>query len=83
MSEEYESRIPECCRNRTAFHAERYCRTLNSQMQWPVMSTLCQEMKKHLNGKVGSERTPKLDPHCKLHPVACKVNMELRPELSL
>ena len=24
-------------------------------MQWPVVSTLCQEVKKHLNRKVGSE----------------------------
>ena len=32
----------------------------NSKMQWPVVSRFCQEMKKHLNRKVGSEETPKL-----------------------
>ena len=55
----------------------------NSQMQWLVVSTRCQEMKKHLNQKVGSEGTPKLGPYWKLQPVACEVNMELRSELSL
>ena len=54
-----------------------------SQMQWPVVNTLCQETKKHLNRKVGSEGTPKLGPYWKLQPVACKVNMELRSELCL
>ena len=34
----------------------------NSQMQWLVVSTLCQETKKHLNRKVGLEGTPKFDP---------------------
>ena len=55
----------------------------NSQMQWPVVSTLCQETKKHLHHKVGPEGTPKLDPYWKLQLVACKVNMELRSELCL
>ena len=32
----------------------------NSQMQWPVVSALCQETKIHLNRKVGFEGTPKL-----------------------
>ena len=31
-------------------------------MQWAVVSTLCQETKKHLNQKVGSEGTPKIGP---------------------
>ena len=53
----------------------------NSQMQWPVVSTLCQETKKHLNRKVGSEGTPKLGPYWKSQPVACKIKMELRSEL--
>ena len=53
----------------------------NSQMQWPVVSTLCQEMKEHRNQKVGSEGTPKLDPYSKLQPVACPATMELRSEL--
>ena len=53
----------------------------NSQMQWPVVSTLCQETKIHLNRKVGSKGTPKLGPCWKLQPVACEVNMELRSEL--
>ena len=34
----------------------------SSQMQLPVVSTLCQETKKHLNQKVGSEGTPKIGP---------------------
>ena len=34
----------------------------NSQMQWLVVSTLCQETKKHLPQKVGSEGTPKIGP---------------------
>ena len=34
----------------------------NSQIQWPVVSTLCQEMKNHLTRRVGSESTPKLGP---------------------
>ena len=55
----------------------------NSQMKWPVVSTFCQEMKIHLNRKVGSEGTPKLCPDWKLQLVACKVNMELRSEWSL
>ena len=55
----------------------------NSQMQWPVVNTLCQETKKHMNRKVGSEGTPKLGPYWKLQPVACKVKMELRSELCL
>ena len=55
----------------------------NSQMQWPVVNTLCQETKKHLNRKVGSKGTPKLGPYWKLQPVACKVKMELRSELCL
>ena len=54
----------------------------NSQIQWPVVSTPCQEMKVYLNQKVGSERSPRLDPYWKLQPVAYKVNMELRSELS-
>ena len=44
----------------------------NSQMQWLVVSTLCQEMKKHLDRKIGSEGTPKLGPYWKLQFVACK-----------
>ena len=55
----------------------------NSQMQWPVVSTLCQETKKHQNRMVGSEGTPELGPCWKLQPVACKVKMELRSESCL
>ena len=47
------------------------------------MSAFCQEMKKHMNRKVGSEGTPKLGAYWKLQLVACKVNMELRSELCL
>ena len=35
----------------------------NSQMQWPVVSTLRQETKKHVNRKVEFEGTPKFDPY--------------------
>ena len=35
----------------------------NSQIQWPVVSTLCQETKIHLTREVGSEGTPKLCPY--------------------
>ena len=31
----------------------------NSQMQWPVVNTLCQETNIYLNQKVGFEGTPK------------------------
>ena len=55
----------------------------NSQIQWPVVSTPCQETKVHLNQKVGSEGTPRLDPHWKSQPATYKVNMELKLELSL
>ena len=44
------------------------------------VSTFCQETKKHLNRKVGSEGTPKLGSYWKLQLVAYKVNMELRSE---
>ena len=47
-------------------------------MQWLVVSTLCQETKIHLNRRVGSEGTPKLDLCWKLQPVICTVNMEIR-----
>ena len=52
----------------------------NSQMQWPVVSTPCQETKEHRNQKVGSEGTPKLDPYWKLQPVAShgKYGVEIR-----
>ena len=54
----------------------------NSQIQWLVVSTLCQEMKVYLNQKVGSEGTPRLDPYLKLQLVAYKVNMEWISESS-
>ena len=54
-----------------------------SQMQWLVVSILFQEMKKHLNRKVGSEGTLKFGPYWKLQLVACMVNMELRSKLCL
>ena len=52
-------------------------------MQWLVVNTLFQERKKRHNRKDGSEGTPRLGPYWKLQPVAYKVNMELRSELSL
>ena len=54
----------------------------NSQIQWPVVSTPCQETKVHLNQKVGFEGTPRLDPHCKLQPVAYKVNMDWKKSVN-
>ena len=68
----YGCRIPDYCWSRTVFHDE-----------WPVVSTLCQETKKHHNQKDGSKGTQRLGPYWKLQPVAYKVNMELRSELSL
>ena len=53
----------------------------NSQIQWPVVNTVCQETKVHLNQKVASEGTPSLDPYWKLQLVADKVNMEWKSEL--
>ena len=47
------------------------------------VNTPCQETKIHLNQKVGSEGTPKLDPYWKLQLVACTVSTELRSELCL
>ena len=55
----------------------------NSQIQWPVVSTPCQETKVYLNQKVGFVGTPRLDPHWKLPLVTCKVNMEWKSQLSL
>ena len=37
----------------------------NLQIQWPVVRTLCQEMKTYLNQKVGFEWTLRLDPYWK------------------
>ena len=54
----------------------------NSQNQWHVVSTLCQEMKNHLR-KVGFEGIPKLVPYWKFQPVACTASTELRSELCL
>ena len=55
----------------------------NSQIQWPVVSTHCQQTKVHLNQEVGFEGTPRLDPYWKLQPFAYKVNMEWKSELNL
>ena len=89
-------RILECCWNRTVFHDKRHCTILtihrcsgtlhnshNSQMQWPVVNTLCQETKKHLHEKVGFEETPKLGSYWKSETATCKVNMEWKSELCL
>ena len=55
----------------------------STRCQWLVVSTPCQETKVHLNQKVGSEGTPRLDPYWKLQPVVYKINMELKSELNL
>ena len=55
----------------------------SSQIQWPVVSTPCQETKVHLNQKVGFEGTPRLGPYWKLQPVAYKANMEWKSKSSL
>ena len=51
-------------------------------MQWPVVSTLCQETKVLLNQKVGSDGTPKLGPYWKV--ITCssqgKYGVEIRIE---
>ena len=54
-----------------------------TDIQWLVVSTLCQERKQHHNRKDGSKGTPKLGPYWKLQPVICTVNVELRSELCL
>ena len=80
----YWCRIADNSWSRTVFHDERTLQSShNLQNQWHVVSTLCQEMKNHLNQKVGTEGKPKLDPHWKLQLVAYKVNMEWKLELSL
>ena len=61
----------------------QYFMTQDTEEQWLVVSTLCQERKKHLNRKVGSEGTPKLGPCWNLQTVTCKVNMELISEFGL
>ena len=53
----------------------------NSQIQWHVVSTLCQEMKTHLNQKVGFWWTLRLDPYWRSQPVVCKVNMQWKLKL--
>ena len=55
----------------------------NSQIQWLVVSTPCQETKNHLTRKVAFEGTPKLDPCWKSQPVTCKVNMEWKLQVNL
>ena len=55
----------------------------NLQNQWHVLSSLCHEMKTHLNQKVGFEGTPKLDPCWKSQPVSYlqgKCGVEIRIE---
>ena len=80
----YGFRISDRCWNRTVFHDERHwIFSYNSQIQSPVVSTLCQGTKIHLNRRVGSEGTPKLGPYWKLQPVVCTVSTELRSELCL
>ena len=48
-----------------------------------VVNTLFQEMMDHHNRKDGFRERRKLDPYCKLRPVACMANMELRLEFGL
>ena len=55
----------------------------NSQIQWLVVSTPCQETKIHVHQKVGFGRTLRVGPYWKLRLVADKVNMEWKSELSL
>ena len=55
----------------------------HNSVQRRVVSTLCQETKKHHNQKDGSKKTPKLGPYWKLQPVDCTVSTELRSELCL
>ena len=70
---------------------ERYCRIISQFYRCslrPVVKnvTLCQDVNRETccgRTRSGSEGTPKLGPYWKLQPVACKVNIELRSELSL
>ena len=55
----------------------------NLQIQWLVVSTLCQETTSYLTRKVGFEGTPKLGLYWKSQLATFKVNMEWRSELSL
>ena len=55
----------------------------HNSVQWHVVSTLCQETKKHHNQKDGSKGTPKLDPYWKLQAVTCTISAELGSELCL
>ena len=54
----------------------------NSQIQWLVVNTLCQETKVDLNQKVGSEGTPILGPYWKSQLVVYKVSVEWKSESS-
>ena len=67
------------CRNSTSGQ-----KTLNNshnlQIQWLVVSTLCQDMKNHLTERLDSRGTPKLGPCKKSQPATCKVNMEWKLE---
>ena len=55
----------------------------NLQMQWPVVSTLCQEMKEHRHQKAGSKETLRSRPYWKLQTVICMVTLESRSEFGL
>ena len=55
----------------------------NLQNQWLVVSTLCQEMKIHLNRKVGYEGTLRLNPYWKSQPATYNVNMEWKLDMNL
>ena len=56
----------------------------NLQIQWHVVSTLCQEMNNQLTQKVAFEGTSKLDPSWKSQPVSyLQGNMEWKWELNL
>ena len=52
-------------------------------VQWLVVNTLYQEMKKHHNRKDGTKGTQKFGPYWKLQPVGCTASTELRSELTL
>ena len=55
----------------------------HNSVKRPVLSTLCQEKKKHHNQKDGFKGTPKLDLYWMLQSGTCTVSTEWKSELCL
>ena len=67
-----QDRLSKFCTNAGFLNVVGLQNSTNSQMQWLVVRTLCQETKKHLHQKLGSERIPKLGPSWNLQPAYCR-----------